>query len=159
MSKNILLATIVTLLSACGSLGQKYDKLNLGSTRSEVAQTMGAAPYSFTYENVDAWRYAVIAGFGYCDYREFYIYRDVLIYKNEYRRASIAGCTVGLKDITWEPILAVAQEYDEEHPISKTSQTSKNVVEQLKELELLRERGALTQEEYMKAKKSVLNGP
>jgi|GEM_PF-3119880 len=159
MSKAILLAIVLTLLSACGSLEQKYAALSIGSTRSEVTRTMGGPPYSFTYENVDAWRYAVIAGFGYCDYREFYIYRDVLIYKNEYRRASIAGCTVGLKNITWGPIIALAEEYDKEHPVSNSNHDSKNIVEQLNGLELLKERGALTQEEYIKAKESVLNRP
>ena len=53
--------------------------------------------------------YAVIGGFGFCDYREFYLYRDVLIYKNEYNRASIAGCTAGLKNIDWDIVLTVAR--------------------------------------------------
>jgi hypothetical protein len=118
---------------------------------------MGAAPYKFTHEGVDAWRYAVVAGFGYCDYREFYIYKDLLIYKNEYHRASIAGCTAGLKDIAWEPVFAAVEDYDKRHQTTEVNSTSENLVEQLKELGQLRESGALTEEEYTKAKSLLLN--
>tara|TARA_R110002072_G_scaffold302958_1_gene490386 strand:- start:22185 stop:22544 length:360 start_codon:yes stop_codon:yes gene_type:complete len=117
---------------------------------------MGAAPYQFTHENVDAWRYAVVAGFGYCDYREFYIYRDTLVYKNEYHRASIAGCTAGLKNIDWNQILTAAEKYDQRHPITNKKESPGSIVDQLKELSQMRKSGALTEEEYVKAKQTLL---
>ena len=75
--KNIIsLFTLIALLASCSSLEEKSAKLDVGSSKTDVATVMGPAPYKFTYEKVDAWRYAVVGGFGYCDYREFYLYRD-----------------------------------------------------------------------------------
>lgn len=157
MTNKIYVPLIFLCLSACSSLENKSSSLQVGAPRSEVARSMGAPPYKFTHENVDAWRYAVVAGFGYCDYREFYIYKDVLIYKNEYHRASIAGCTAGLRNIDWEPVFAAAEIYDEKHPNKEENPTNKNIVEQLKELNQLKESGALTEAEYGQAKSALLN--
>lgn len=157
MSKIVFVCILVIFLASCSSLEQKYQKLEVGASRADVSRIMGPAPYKFTYEGVDAWRYAVIGGFGYCDYREFYIYRDVLIYKNEYNRASIAGCTVGLKNIDWEPILIASNEYDTKNPVKKLKSNSSNIVEQLTELNRLKEAGAITEEEFVKAKQALLN--
>jgi len=154
--KVIILLLLITVLSSCGSLETKFAELQLGATRSDVARVMGPAPYKFTHEKVDAWRYAVIAGFGYCDYREFYIYRDSLIYKNVYHRASIAGCTAGLKDIDWKPVFAAVRDYDTKHPAENTESSSDDLVGQLQELNRMRESGALTEEEYQRAKEIIL---
>ena len=157
MPKRTYLFFLIVFLTSCSGLEKQAIQLEVGDSRSEVAKIMGPAPYKFTHENVDAWRYAVIGGFGYCDYREFYIYRDILIYKNEYHHASIAGCTAGLKNITWEPIISVAEDYDSTHPISSDNPNQPNIVDQLKELSQMKESGALTEEEYSEAKKSLLN--
>ena len=156
MGKLTALIILITLLASCSSLEKKSTQLNVGASRSDVAKIMGPAPYKFTHENVDAWRYAVVAGFGYCDYREFYIYGDILILKNEYHRASIAGCTVGLKGIDWNTILTVAGEYDSQNPTLE-SQRADNIVEQITELNKLRENGVITENEFTKAKQSLLS--
>ena len=132
-------------------------KLDVGSSKSDVAKIMGPAPYRFTHENVEAWRYAVVGGFGYCDYREFYLFHDTLILKNAYNRASIAGCTVGLKSIDWETVLLAAEEYSKTHPFKENELPKTNIVEQLKELNKLKESGVITEAEFKKAKESVLN--
>ena len=156
--KNIILPfVLVALFTSCSSLEQKYIKLDVGSSKSDVAKIMGPAPYRFTHENVEAWRYAVIGGFGYCDYREFYLFHDTLILKNEYNRASIAGCTVGLKSIDWETVLLAAEEYSKTHPFKENELPKTNIVEQLKELKKLKESGVITEAEFKKAKESVLN--
>ncbi len=159
MLKYCSLLIALALISGCASLEHKYNKLPVGSTRSDVAKIMGPAPYVFTHENIDAWRYAVVAGFGYCNYREFYIYRDVLIYKNKYNRVSAAGCTLGLRNIAWETILTAAKKHDNASPPPSNYQPPTNIIDQLKELEKLMDRGALTQDEYRRAKNSVLNRP
>jgi len=162
MKKAIFLVFVGAILAACSSLETEYEKLPIGASRLDVSRVMGAPPYNFSHENVDAWRYAVVAGFGYCDYREFYIYRDTLILKNEYRRASIAGCTAGLPDIEWEPVFAAVDDFNARYPPTfsgkdSTADPGRGVlVEQLKELNEMRESGALTDEEYQRAKEMIL---
>ena len=144
--KNIILPfVLVALFTSCSSLEQKYIKLDVGSSKSDVAKIMGPAPYRFTHENVEAWRYAVIGGFGYCNYREFYLFHDTLILKNGYNRASIAGCTAGLKSIDWETVLLAAEEYSKTHPFKENELPKTNIVEQLKELNKLKESGVITE--------------
>jgi hypothetical protein len=148
---------VLIYLSSCSSLEKKASQLEIGSSINDVAKIMGPAPYNYTHQNVDVWRYAVVAGLGYCDYREFYIYKDVVIYKNEYHYASIAGCTAGLQNIEWEPVFAKVDGYDREHPITMDNSNKRNLVQDLKDLSDMKKSGVLTEEEYGKAKQSLLN--
>jgi hypothetical protein len=157
MLRILFCSFVLIFLSSCSSLEKKASQLEIGSSINDVAKIMGPAPYTYTHQNIDAWRYAVVAGFGYCDYREFYIYRSVVIYMNEYYHASIAGCTAGLQGIEWEPIFAKVDEYDSEHPKTMDNPSKRNLVQDLKDLSEMKKSGALTEEEYDKAKQSLLN--
>lgn len=159
--KPLFLIFFLAILASCSSLEEKASKLKVGSTKNDVFDVMGAPPYKYEFEGIHAWRYAVVRYMGVCDYREFYIYRDTVIYTNDYLNSSIAGCTVGLKDIDWEPLLAKAKEYDNFHPLAKlpgNQVNSKSIVQELKELSELKDSGALSEAEYSRAKEQTLNG-
>lgn len=155
--KNILLSSLLIILAACSSLEKKSSQLNVGSTGSDVIKVMGTAPYKYEDKGVEALRYAVVAGFGYCDYREFYIYRDSLIHINNYHHASIGGCTVGLQDIDWSLVLTKSEQYDKNNPVKTEPSGSGSLVQDLKDLNDLKQSGALTEAEYQQVKKSLLN--
>ena len=157
MLKTLSLFIFCILISSCASLEKKATRIKVGDSKTDVARIMGVAPYRITNENVDAWRYAVVAGFGYCDYREFYIYRNIVIYRNDYHHASIAGCTAGLKHINWEPVLAAAKDYDKANPIIENKKTEEDMVDKLTKLNKLKRDGALTEKEYKKAKKFIFD--
>jgi hypothetical protein len=122
--KSIFCLVLLTLLSACSGLEVKSSKLEIGSSKAEVLQVMGAPNYPDLRDGVIAWRYGARADFGYCDYREFFIFKDKVIEMNQYYHSSVAGCTVGLQKIDWDPILAKAAELRGAQP-QETSPTKK----------------------------------
>ncbi len=78
---------------------------------------------------------------------------------NKYNRASIAGCTAGLKNIDWGPVLSYVSEYDEKHPTMSNdtkSNTGRDIVGELKYLKAIRDSGDLSESEYTKAKEAIL---
>ena len=108
--KHFIVLMLLGLLSACSGLESKSSQLEIGSSKEDVFRIMGTPAYPDARDEIIAWRYAAKADFGYCDYREFYMFRDKVIYINQYYHASIAGCTVGLQKIDWEPVLVKAEE-------------------------------------------------
>lgn len=114
--KHFVIIILLGFLSACSGLESKSSKLDIGSSKADVLKIMGTPAYPITQDGVIAWRYAARLDFGYCDYREFYIFRDKVIYINQYYHSSVAGCTVGLQKIDWGPILAKVDALKSEHP-------------------------------------------
>jgi SmpA / OmlA family len=114
--KLFIIVILLGFLSACVGLESKSLQLEVGSSKEDILKIMGTPAYQATQDGVIAWRYAARVGFGYCDYREFYILRDKVIHINQYYHSSLAGCTVGLQKIDWGPVLAKADELKREHP-------------------------------------------
>lgn len=114
--KHIVFFVLMGLLSACSGLESRSFQLDIGSSKQEVLKVMGTAPYPDSKDGVIAWRYAARVDFGYCDYREFFFFRDIVIEMNQYYHSSVAGCVVGLQKIDWDPVLAKVAQLKKEQP-------------------------------------------
>jgi hypothetical protein len=114
--KHFIIFILLGVLSACSGLESKSSQLDIGSSKDDVLKIMGTPAYPVTQDGVIAWRYAARIRFGYCDYREFYFFRDKVIHMNQYYHSSMAGCTAGLQKIDWGPVLAKVDELNREHP-------------------------------------------
>ena len=119
-----IIVMLLGFLSACSGLERKSFQLDVGSSKEDVLKIMGTPQYPETRDGVIAWRYGSRADLGYCDYREFFIFRDTVIHTNQYYHSSIAGCTVGLQKIDWPPILAKVNELKREQPQEPKQTTS-----------------------------------
>jgi hypothetical protein len=104
--KRLIVFVLLGFLSACSGLTTKSSELDVGSSQDDVLRIMGTAPYPSTQDGVTAWVYAARVALGYCDYREFFLYKGKVIHINQYYHSSIAGCTVGLQKIDWATALA-----------------------------------------------------
>lgn len=114
--KHFVIFMLLGFLGACSGLETKSSQLDIGSSKEDVLKIMGTSSYPYTEGGVIAWRYASRVGFGYCDYREFYIFQDKVIQMNQYYHSSLAGCRVGLQKIDWGPILAKAKALQRGNP-------------------------------------------
>jgi hypothetical protein len=103
--KHFVTFFLLGVLSACSGLETKSLQLEIGSSKEDVLKVMGTSRYQSTQDGVAAWRYAAKVEFGYCDYREIFIFRDKVIYMNQYYNSSMAGCYIGLQEIDWGPAL------------------------------------------------------
>ena len=104
--KPFIILLLLGALSACSGLETNSAQVEVGTSKADVLSSMGSAPYPDSKDDVLAWRYASRVSFGYCDYREIFLYNDVVIHINQYYRASRAGCLTGLQEIDWGPALA-----------------------------------------------------
>ena len=104
--KPVIILLFLALLSACSGLDTTSPQVEVGSSKADVLSTMGTAPYPDSKDGVLAWRYASRVSLGYCDYREIFLYNDVVIHINQYYHSSLAGCLTGLQEIDWGPALA-----------------------------------------------------
>ena len=114
--KHVILIVFLAFLGACSGLESKSLQLGIGSSKEEVLEVMGPPAFPDRRDGVVALRYAARIKMGYCDYREFFIFQDRVIEMNQYYHASVAGCTVGLQKIDWDPVLAKAAELKKEQP-------------------------------------------
>jgi hypothetical protein len=119
--KYFIIFTLLAFLSACSGLESKSSQIEIGSSKADVLRIMGTSPYPDTQDEVIAWRYAARVDFGYCDYREFFIFRDKVIHINQYYHSSVAGCTVGLQKVDWGPVMTSVEELKSEH-LQQTTQ-------------------------------------
>ncbi len=104
MSKIITLASIVLLLSSCGSMQSKMDMLHIGDDKDRVINILGQPDDSVSNGDSVAWRYCVSGSeFGANDHRDIIFFKDELVKMYSYR-TSVSGCTRGFQPIRWQQV-------------------------------------------------------
>lgn len=156
IAKMLLLTMLVLPLLACGSLTTKIGQLKVGDAKTEVRSVMGSPNYSKEEGNLAIWQYAVVAGFGYCDYRQIWFWNGQVTSISGYHNASIAGCSAGLRHVDWDAAMSSAPadklSTTTEHPKAETSSFSDELIK----LDKLHSSGVLTDAEFEQAKRKLL---
>jgi len=105
---------LLVFLSACTGLSTNSTRLNVGSTKEDVRKAMGNPLRQSSQEDVVAWQYGAKAGLGYCEYKVFFFLNGKVMDTDWYYHESIAGCTAGLQNVDWGPVLEKARAMEKE---------------------------------------------
>ena len=99
-----LVATLVVMVAACGSLEKKAALLNLGDSKEQVVAAMGPPDDRQLKGENEAWQYCQTgAGFGYHDYRIIWFQRGRVTGVNTYKSSRPASsCVTDITPIRWE---------------------------------------------------------
>jgi hypothetical protein len=160
---------VLVPIAISGSFEPKLRSLQTGQSKSDVQHIMGAPNYSKSEGDLDIWQYARISGFGRCEYIRIWFWKHSVTNVSTYKRASIAGCSAGLRKVNWSLAMSeapiIASSVTEAEVTSLTTapvlirepaSTKASLADELGKLEQLHASGALTEAEFTRAKAKLL---
>lgn len=96
-----LIASLL-FLDSCASPAKKSQAIDIGDTKAQVIEMMGAPLDRQIKGPAEALQYASIAAMGICEYTIIWLNEAKVVGINTYRNNSTMGCNVGIKEINWQ---------------------------------------------------------